>query len=186
MMSHTELVTGLSMSISLILLLVEWRLFTGYREDSFRDQLFTLRDEMFLYALDEGILETPAHEKLRLLINYLIRYAHRVSFGRMVLLDLSQHLFGIKPSPPRLYNELVKAVDELPADQARRLRGFHDSATTLMWKHMVAGSPTLWLGYVAFQAEVLIFKSKRAFIDRVVKALTRRLDLLEADALRTT
>jgi hypothetical protein len=47
--------------------------YSDYRADNLRDHLFTLRDQMFLYALDHGIAETPAHENLRLMMNSLIR-----------------------------------------------------------------------------------------------------------------
>jgi hypothetical protein len=102
-MSDAEFVAALSLIISLAFLLVIWWWLSGYRNDSLRDQLFTLRDEMFLYVLDRGIADTAAHENLRLLMNSLIRYAHRVSFGRLLL--FSRRLFKIQPSTPALYVE---------------------------------------------------------------------------------
>lgn len=186
-MSAPELLTAMSIIVSLVFLLVEWFLFSGYRADNFRDQLFTLRDEMFLYALDEGIADTPAYENLRLILNRLIRYAHRVSLGRLVLLDLCRRLLRITPSTPPLYAEWDEAVAALPPNQARRFRDFHDTAMLLMMKHIISGSPLLWVGFVVIASHIVIFKSTRIFLDRIVSALTRRLpslDLLEADALR--
>jgi hypothetical protein len=186
MMFNAEFLAGMSIIVSLIFLLVEWRLFSGYRADNFRDQLFTLRDEMFLYALDEGIADTVAHENLRLILNRLIRYAHRVSLGRLLLLDLCGRLFRNRPSTPRVYAQWSEALAALPADQAQHLLSFHNKAMVLMMKHVISGSPLLWLGCGLVAFYVHIFKSTRIFLDRIVNSLKRRsLDLLETDALRT-
>jgi hypothetical protein len=187
-MSGAEFVAALSLVVSAALLLVILWLMWGHRDDSLRDQLFTLRDEMFLYAFDHGITDTIAYENLRRLINSLIRYAHRVSLGRLLLLDLSQRVFKIKPSVPPTYAGWVEAVAALPADEAERMRGFHAEAMLFIMKHMITGSPLLWLASCVVVFHVIVFKSTRAFIESIVNAVTRRLpslDLLEADALRT-
>src|SRR6266478_6769293 len=177
-MADAQFIAALSLIVSLVFLLVIWGWFSGYRADNLRDQLFTLRDEMFLYAFDQGMADTAAHENLRLLMNGLIRYAHRVSLGRLVLLDVSQRVFKIKPSAPALYVEWAKAVAALPDDEAQRMRGFHEAAMLLIIKHMISGSPLLWLasGVVVFHD--VIFKSTRAFIDGIVSAVRRRLPSL--------
>jgi len=185
-MSGAEFTAAMSVIISSGLLLVVCWLFSGYRADNLRDRLFTLRDEMFLYALDQGIANTPAHENLRLMMNSLIRYAHRVSFVRLLLLDISRRAFKLKPSVPGLYVEWVEAVASLPADPAERMRGFHGKAMLLIVKHMITGSPPLWLasGVVVFHD--IVSKSTRDFIDGIVSAVSRRVpsvDLFEADAL---
>jgi hypothetical protein len=187
-MSDVQFVAALSISVSWAFLLVIWWFIWGHRDDNLRDQLFTLRDEMFLYAFDQGIDDTAAYENLRLLLNGLIRYAHRVSLGRLLLLDLSRRVFKLQPSAPPAYAEWVQAVAALPADEAQHMRDFHDKAMLLIMKHMIAGSPLLWcaVGVVVFH--VVVFKSTRVFIDSIVRSVRRRvpsLDLFEADALRT-
>jgi hypothetical protein len=187
-MSDAQFIAAFSLIISIAFLLVTWWWLSGYRADNLRDQLFTVRDEMFLYAIDRGIADTEAHENLRRLMNSLIRYAHRVSLVRLLLLDFSRRAFKIKPTPPPTYVEWVKALTTLPADEAERMRGFHDEAMLLIMKHMISGSPLLWCacGVVVFHVAVL--KSTRVFIDSVVRSVTQRVpsvDLFEADALRT-
>jgi hypothetical protein len=187
-MSDAQFVAAFSLIVSLALLLVIWRWLSGYRADHLRDQLFALRDEMFLYAFDQGIANTVAHENLRLLMNSLIRYAHRVSLGRLLLLDLSRRMFKIKPSTPKLHVEWVKAVAALPPDEAQRMRTFHDTAMFLLMKHMISGSPFLWCAVGVVVAHIVVFKSTRGFIDGIIRSITRRVpspDLFEADALRT-
>lgn len=183
-MSDTQFVAVFSLIISLAFLLVIWRCLSGYRSDQLRDQFFTLRDEMFLYALDQGIADTIAHENLRLLMNSLIRYAHRVSLVRLLLL----RVFKIKPSAPGVYVEWAEAVAALPINEAQRMREFHDTAMFLIMKHMISGSPLLWCAASVVVFHVGMFKSTRIVIDGIVRSVTRRVpspDLFEADALRT-
>jgi hypothetical protein len=188
-MSDAEFVAAFSVIISMTFVLVIWRWMSGFRDDNLRDQLFAVRDRMFLYALDQGIVDTPAHENLRLMMNSLIRYAHRVSLGRLMLLDISQRVFKIRPSPPATYVDWVKAVEALPPDEAERVRSFHDQAMLLIMKHMISGSPLLWCASGVVVFHVVVFKSTRVLIDGIVRAVTRRVpsvNLFEVDALRTT
>jgi hypothetical protein len=186
-MSDAEFIAGISLAISMTFIVVIWRCMASFHDDNLRDQLFTVRDEMFLYAVDRGITDTPAHENLRLLMNSLIRYAHRVSLGRLLLLEYSQRVFKIRPSTPATYVEWAKAVDALPADQAERMRDFHDQAMLVITKHMITGSPLLWCASAVVVFHIVVFKSTRVFIDSVVRAVRRRVppvDLFEADALQ--
>src|SRR5206468_613049 len=127
-MSDAQFMAGISLAISAAFVVVIWLRMTGFRDDNLRDQLFAVRDRMFLYAVDQGIADTAAHENLRLLLNSLIRYAHRVSLGRLMLLDISRRVMRIRPNQPASYVEWAKAVEALPAEQADRLRDFHDQA----------------------------------------------------------
>jgi hypothetical protein len=181
-MSGAELTAAMSLIISGSLLLVLGCLYAGYRADNLRDQLFTVRDEMFLYALKQGILETPAHENLRLLMNSLIRYAHRVSLARLLLLELSRRVFKLKPSVPKLYVEWAKAVAALPDDQAERMREFHEKAMLLIMKHMISGSPPLWLASGVVLLHDVISKSTRSIASAVLRRVPS-VDLFEFDAL---
>jgi len=186
-MSGAEFTAGMWVIISGVALLVTWWLYSGYRADYLRDQLFTVRDDMFLYALDHGIADTAAHENLRLLMNSLIRYAHRVSLARLLLLDVTRRVFKLRPSVPALYAEWVEAVDALPADEGERMRDFHNEALFLMMKHMVSGSPALWFASGIVVVHDIAFKSTRVFIDAIVRSVSRRVPsvgLFEADALR--
>jgi hypothetical protein len=188
MISDAQFVAAFSVIISTTFMLVIWWWMAGFRDDNLRDQLFTVRDEMFLYALDRGIVDTPAHENLRRLMNSLIRYAHRVSLGRLILLDLSRRVFKINPTLPKTYVDWVEAVAALPVDEAERMRDYHAQAMFLIMKHMVSGSPLLWAACVVVAFHVVVIKSTRVFIDAVVRSVSRRfpsVDLFEADALRT-
>ena len=189
MISDAQFVAAFSVIVSTAFTLVIWWWMAGCHADNLRDELFTVRDKMFLYALDRGILGNPAHENLRRLMNSLIRYAHRVSLGRLLLLDLSSRVFKIKSTPPKTYMEWVEAVAALSDDEAECMRDFHAQAMFLMMKHIVSGSPLLWAACVVWAAfHVAVIKSTRVFIDAVVRSVSQRFPsvaLFEADALRT-
>lgn len=188
MISQTEFSGAVSTAISLILLATVGRLLWDQRKDNLRDRLFALRDEMFLYALDENISNSDAHMNLRLVINGLIRYAHRVSFSRLLLLELGRFAFRLNPKIPRIYAAWQEGIARLPADQATKLRGFHDRAMVLMLEHMFSGSPVLWAASILLVVKRLLTLSTHAILRNVTSSVTRHLpplDLLEADALRS-
>lgn len=186
-MSQIQFTGALSTAVSLLLLLIVVHLIWIQREDRFRDRLFALRDELFLYAVDENLVDATAHENLRLMMNGLIRYAHRVSFGRAILLDVSRRWFGLEDYVPRLYADWLDTVDKLPVDQAARFRSYHDTALLIMTEHMMSGSPVLWLGCIVVALKHLLVHLPRLFVGNVANSLKPhvRLDLLEADALRS-
>jgi hypothetical protein len=182
MMTDAELVAALSVTLSVALLLVIWRALADYRADDLRDRLFAIRDEMFLYALDQGIADTAAHENLRLIMNRLIRYAHRASLGRMLLSDFGRRVFKFTPSIPPLYREWIETVAALPDEQAHVMRDFHGKAMLAIVRHLITGSPLLWAGSDLITFHLIVFQSLRNFINRVVNSLKTRLEL---DALRS-
>ena len=60
-------------------------LHAAYARDSFRQAVFALRDEMFDYAASGAIsFEHPAYANLRLLLNRVIRFAHRITIWQML------------------------------------------------------------------------------------------------------
>lgn len=54
-----------------------------------RQRLFEIRDDLFDFAADGGIEFTnPVYQELRTDINNMIRFAHKLSFARMILAQL--------------------------------------------------------------------------------------------------
>src|SRR5689334_20196537 len=75
----------LLLSLALLWFLI-FRLAREYRIDALRDRLFGIRERLFDYAANEGIsFENPAYTRLRMLINSLIRFAHRLTFTRFAM-----------------------------------------------------------------------------------------------------
>jgi hypothetical protein len=186
-MSENEAAAALATSISVFGLIIVASLLRGYLTDNFRNQLFTLRDEMFLYACDQEILNSPAYLNLRVLMNGMIRYAHRTSIGRLMVLDAARRLFRIPLKMPDTYVEWIAALRGLPAEQARQLLEYHDNAIILAMKHMVKRSPILWIGTVALGLYFAIWRSTITVIDRAVNVLRSRMlpaALFESEAYK--
>ena len=70
------------------------RLLHSQSVDELRSHLFSLRDEMFLYALDHGFLSNPAYCELRNEMNGLIRYAHKLTITQVLILTITSKYYS--------------------------------------------------------------------------------------------
>jgi len=79
-MTHHEI--ALSSIISLTgLAVLFFQIYPAYLEDAFRQRLFALRRELFVHGINKNISFTDdAYIVLRMQINSVIRFAHRMSF----------------------------------------------------------------------------------------------------------
>lgn len=188
-MTTEGLVAATSFGFSLVCL---WGLawaFRDYQEDNLRDQLFALRDEMFLYADDEGLMDSPAHQNLRALMNGLIRYTHRVTFLRVLVLLTLRHLAGVKIPEAPSFKKWNAAVAKLPLQQREKFKTFHHRAGALMIKHIVLTSPLMWLVVASIVLYLIFNRTKTMLFDRAVESISgqgRAIALLEAEAVRFT
>src|SRR5688500_17417673 len=117
MMPETIAATAVSLAATAIGFLVAYVLFRDLWVDEVRDQLFDARDKLFLYALDDGLVDNPAHRLLREHANRLIRYAHEISFFRyMVVITVRVRFNNMEPTGN--FVTWKNAVDNLPSHQA--------------------------------------------------------------------
>jgi hypothetical protein len=87
--------------------------------DILRQQLFAIRDELFDFAADGGIdFDEPAYRELRGDINSLIRFAHKLSFARMIFAP-----WGIPDDHPAAVSvrKWTERVNQLPPLARRKL-----------------------------------------------------------------
>jgi hypothetical protein len=189
-MDVMDLVSATSALVSLALLLVVWLLVRNYRVDRLREQLFQLRDEMFLYAVDQELVGSPAYTELRVLMNALIRYAHQVSVSRLVLLTAGVSLLRMPRTMPENFGRWAAATDALPADQRARFVRFHTEAMKRVAVHLVFGCPAVWLLMAGIAVWAFVIKPTTAFLAnpawKLPARVIRSLDLMEAEALRTS
>lgn len=92
--------------ISILFLLGLHWLYKDYQVDNYRQRLFAIRDDFFSSALKGGVsFDSEAYGLVRLLLNSHIRFAHRLSIGRLILISkftrpeievLKQDLFGAR------------------------------------------------------------------------------------------
>lgn len=136
--------TCVGLVILWVLILYCW---PGYVLDRVRQELFSLRDELFDAAASGAVsFESPAYRTLRDLMNGMIRFAHRMmSTSLLVLCKL------VVSVPPRVgaldrWNEELGCVSE---SERRVLLGFHDRMFRVFYRHLVWKSPLLAAMYLA-------------------------------------
>lgn len=139
-----------STGIGLILL---WVLFyfgvRPYRVDRIRHELFVLRDEMFMYAMQGGIsFEDQAYRMLRNKINALIRYAHTVTFTRIVIFG-SVYKSTIKSHAASQRMKWDEEVQLLPKSQRDVLKDIDNRIQIILFRHIVYGNPITLLTCMA-------------------------------------
>ena len=108
-----------------------WR---DYRIDSFRDDIFSIRDRMFLYAANGNIrFEHPAYALLRDRMNTVLRYGHAFTMNRMFI-ALATHK---KMPKGEAITRWEQAVEELPNETQRRMKEFNTCFAVSLIQHMV-------------------------------------------------
>lgn len=127
-------VTAFNLAIGLTLAFVLLRAFRTFWVDETRHHLFTARDELFLYAVDNNLTDHIAYKNLRELANTYIRYAHVVSFPRIAILRALNALY--QPKEHESYTEYKKAIRSLPIKHQERLEQFHVQIATEVFRHI--------------------------------------------------
>lgn len=162
------------------LLWFRWR---TYRIDAVRQHLFALRDEVFDYACDGGIaFDHQAYKLLRTKLNGMIRFAHRVSFGRLLMSVAFFH--STRPDFVIRQNEEWKAaLDALPLEARKRLLEFDNRMGIVLVQHMVTRSPILLLILGVFVALAVVSAAVTRLWEVITK-LVPGMELLEAQAMQ--
>ncbi len=123
----------------LIALWVTLRFWRGYATDKFRQDLFDLRAELFDYARTGAVsFNNRSYANLRKLINSLIRFAHEVSFVRLlvtIILERVRPCFRSLPDFPD-----IKRDADLGDEVKERLTAFHGRLFTLVFKQIICTS----------------------------------------------
>lgn len=191
-MDLSVIVTMFQATTSLILLLIVLLgLWPHLRLDQFRQDMFAVRDELFDYAASGKIhLDHPAHRLLRQSMNGFIRFAHQLTFFRIVILALA---WSFLKNPPQFewnkkWNSALKSISD---EQVQKdLIGFHIRASELVLKRIVFGSPLLMLVVLLCLIVILVkagFVSLHSAIQKAMTETTARVidpRLLEEEAAR--
>ena len=179
--AQSTLTAAISLAVGFSFLCVLYALWRSYQLDVFRDKMFALRDELFLFADDARLSGSPAHLLLRAEINGMIRYAHRISALRIVILLAGRKIFGLNPILSARAEAVDKAIGSLAPRCEKAFTDFRDHAMVLMLQHMVASSIVL---RAAVGLLVLTYRGRRPSksIFRSY-ANSEPMRLMEADAL---
>jgi hypothetical protein len=123
-----------------------FKLLPTQRVDSFRQKMFCVRDEMFDFAANGNIsFDDPAYLLLRRQMNGLIRYGHQLTVFRSIMTMAINATSG--RTPKMSWNEAWQsALDNIQNEEVRaKMRGFHERGMVIAVKHLIVGSPLLWI-----------------------------------------
>lgn len=112
------------------------------RVDALRHQLFVVRGELFDYALSNGLaFDDPAYVMLRSSINSMLRFAHRVSFARFLVLSAALRWFSCTEmirDHERQWQEALGRVGD--AEHRRKIVELHEQVSLAVSRHTAIGS----------------------------------------------
>jgi hypothetical protein len=157
-MTEVQLANILQISVVGILWSVLFfKLLPMYRLDSFRQKMFSIRDEMFDYAAEGNIaFDNPAYVLLRRQMNGFIRYGHRLTVFRCLMTAAIHKVSGISQEGS-WHSEWQKSLDALESDIVReKLRSFYQRGMWLAVKRLLCGSPLLWMVLGIFMGQLLL------------------------------
>lgn len=110
-----------------------WR---DYRNDSFREDIFSIRDAMFLWAAQDNIsFGHPAYRILRDRMNTLLRHGHELTLTRMVLILMTHSV-----EKPEALVRWETALETLPEEIQEKMKEFNVRVTIFVLQHVVLHS----------------------------------------------
>jgi hypothetical protein len=122
------------MTINAILILfselaILWWLFAwlyyDYRLAILRFKLFSVRDSLFLYAAEGKIsFEEPAYIMTRTTINGALRFAHRLTLGKLLITYIWLRINTPKAGA-KYHSELNKSIHNLSYEQQKLIMNAH-------------------------------------------------------------
>lgn len=169
--------TILLFGVNLVLLCTLFSRFRGYRVDALRHRLFVLRDELFNHALSSELsFGNPAYIVLRRRINRMLRFAHRISFARVLFTvaflphDLSREMLA---ENEREWDDALGQLDS--EEQQKKISELHEKLLWEVAKHMIIGATPLLL--LLLQVYIL-----QRLVQRCEKFLLRKASIVEVEA----
>ena len=138
----TEIISAAHISIGLfalwLLYFFGWR---GHRVDSFRQHIFAVRDDLFDYAASGAIrFDDPAYMTLRSIANGTIRFAHQLTFTRVLALVG----FSDIPRSGAMEAWMRDMQSRSPEVRDRLLQAHSEIAKAIFW-HVILWSPLAWI-----------------------------------------
>ncbi len=158
MISISEVVAIFESAASMALILVlALKLWPSFQLDKFRQAMFVIRDELFDFAVMGGIsFDHPSYKLLRQSMNGFIRYAHQLTFFRLVCTLLRWKVLREQPAltwAARWQTSLDGISDE--ATKAK-LQAFHVRAVSLVVRRLITGSPVLMFALLIMVSAVML------------------------------
>ena len=111
-------------------------LWADYRSDSYREDIFSVRDEMFVYAAEGNIpLDHPAYTLLRARMNGLLRHGHELTLTRLFILLAVCKDMKIDADHP--FSVWERSVEQLRSEVQSRMKEFNLRVNIFVLQHLV-------------------------------------------------
>jgi hypothetical protein len=144
-----------------------WR---DFRNDAFRDDIFSVRDRMFLYAAKGNIsFSDPAYTILRERMNGLLRHGHELTLTR-----LAAYLVAVRNEAKS--KEIIAweaALEELQPETQERMKEFNVSVLIYVLQHVVFYS---FFRYMALRPLMFMVKVRKVIDSPKVASSVERLE----------
>lgn len=125
-----------------LLYLIVFVLYPKYRVDALRHRLFVMRGELFDYSIANGLpFDDPAYGMLRSRINSMLRFAHKISIARCLLLTAAIRWFSCPEMIADRDRRWQEALGRVAVPEHRRkIVELHEQVLLTVGRHTVLGS----------------------------------------------
>jgi hypothetical protein len=157
--------------------------YRDYRLDTFREELFIIRNELFEYAASGALpFDSPAYSLLRNFVNQMIRYAHSLTFTRYIIVVILNNIHG--DGRYNIIMEWKKAVARIDSEEVRnKLYEFHNRIATSIAGQIFRRSIVMFLLLIMLAIIFWLLGSRRKETDIIGRENIERLEnqVIEAD-----
>lgn len=125
-----------------LLYLIVFVLYPRYRVDALRHRLFVVRGELFDFALANGLaFNDPAYVMLRSRINSTLRFAHKISVARCLVLSAAVRWLSCPEMIADRDRQWQEALERVSVPEHRRkIVEMHEQVLLTVGRHTVLGS----------------------------------------------
>jgi len=157
------------------------------RVAAFRERLFALRDNLFDLAADGVIpFNHPAYTQLRMLVNGMIRFAHRATLPTLIFAaSQSRH------APANVFESWQKSVNGLPEVPREKVLEVYGRVSEAFAKQIFSGSPVLWVlvgarvAFLVARSLFMLLTGRKTLRDLTVDGARRRVGYEECRVTKT-
>lgn len=138
----------------LMLWVVYFSCYKQYRIEETRMKLFSIRNELFDYAMAGSIsFNHPAYGLLREIMNSMIRFTHKIDWVTLILLYMG--LRNIRPIKGK-FEMFIEELNTLPDEVKKELSKYLRHMDTAITSHLIKSSILMMSLTVIFGLYVLI------------------------------
>ena len=157
------------------MIFVAWR---NYRLELTRQEIFKLRDDLFLYARDGDMsFDDDAYMIMRTILNGTIRFGHKISFIRLVAPIVVERCYTEGEVSKNFDAVFNNALEQVTPEARRKILKTRNALHRVILEHMIFSSVVPTLLYVIAWALRIADK-----IGRKVKFSDSRWSVFDAKA----